>query len=278
MRVLTYNIHGWRGQDNRFDVPRLARIIRESGAGLIALNEVFHPLVHSGSEQPALDQLAEMLGMTYAFGPALTPQLAFAPHSAYGNALVTRYKLLAHASHHLTPVEGHEQRGLLEARVLLDDGTPPLSVYVTHLDYKSEEVRMKQVRALLQWTLRDRIRPHLLLGDFNALAPEDYRGRAAELAALQRHERLCSRLGDPIQVLPRLVKAGYVDGAAGKGVGQSTFPSDEPRVRIDYILASSALAPALVKTVRFETDETAIASDHYPVIAEFDWSSIAGSG
>ncbi len=81
--------------------------------------------------------------MEFAFGVALTPQFAFAPLASYGNALLTRYPVLAHAGHHLTPIEGHEQRGLLEMRVLLPDGRTPFSVYVTHLDHLSEAVRVQ---------------------------------------------------------------------------------------------------------------------------------------
>ena len=79
MRVLTYNIHGWKGSDGRIDVPRLARVIKSSQADVVALNEVFHPFVPQGVTRPALDLLAEDLGMTAAFGVALTPNDAFAP-------------------------------------------------------------------------------------------------------------------------------------------------------------------------------------------------------
>ena len=95
MRVLTYNIHGWKGTDGQIDVPRLARVIASSQADIVALNEVFHPLVPQGVSRPALDLLAETVGMTVAFGVALTPNDAFAPLASYGNALLTRLPLLA---------------------------------------------------------------------------------------------------------------------------------------------------------------------------------------
>ena len=153
MRVLTYNIHGWKGTDGQIDVPRLARVIASSQADIVALNEVFHPLVPPGISRSALDLLAETLGMTVAFGVALTPNDAFAPLASYGNALLTRFPLLAHAGHHLTPIEGHEQRGLLEGRILLPDGRRTLSIYVTHLDHLSETARAEQLTALLQLSL-----------------------------------------------------------------------------------------------------------------------------
>jgi endonuclease/exonuclease/phosphatase family metal-dependent hydrolase len=268
LRVLTYNIHGWRDAHGQIDVARLARIIAASQAGIVALNEVFHPLTPPGETRPALDLLAATLGMDYAFGVALTPQFAFAPTASYGNALLTRYPLLAHAGHHLTPVEDHEQRGLLEARVLLPDGKTPFSVYVTHLDHRSEAVRLQQLSAVLQWAMRDRGRPHLLMGDFNALAPGDFEQRAVEIEALKADAGHGHMVHDGMQVVSRLLRRGYVDAQSGSA--SATFPADRPQVRIDYIWLSSPLAPGLQWCQVWNTEETAVASDHLPVLAAID--------
>lgn len=277
MRLLTYNIHGWKGDDGRIDLARLERIIRDSRADVVGLNEVFHPLAPPGESRAALDLLAESLGMTYAFGVSLTPQFAFAPLASYGNAVLTRYPLLAHASHHLTPVDGHEQRGLLEARVLLPDGRTPLSIYVTHLDQRSEPVRLTQLAAALQWTTRDRTRPHVLMGDFNALSPADYAARPGDLADLQAEEFARHLVFDGLQVLPRVLKARYEDACAQEGGEPApTFPARQPRIRIDYIFLSHPLAPALRTCRRWQTDETAAASDHLPVVAEIDLKLLTG--
>jgi len=267
MRVLTYNIHGWRGADGSVDVARLARVIRSTEADVVALNEVFHPWLPPGQGQPALDLLAAELGMTACFGAALTPNLAFAPLSPYGNALLTRYPVLAHAGHHLTPVAGHEQRGLLEVRVLLPARRAPLSIYVTHLDHKSEAVRVQQLTALQQWTVRDRGRPHLLLGDFNALAPDDLAVQPALREQLPRLGDRSDQGDESPQVVARLVRARYVDAGAAERL--PTFPAAEPLIRIDYVFVAEPLAPALRWCRPWQTDETAVASDHLPLLAEF---------
>ena len=268
VRVLTYNIHGWRDAHGQIDVARLTRIIQASQADIVALNEVFHPLVPPGETRPALDLLAEALGMSYAFGVALTPQFAFAPLAAYGNALLTRYPLLAHAGHHLTPIDGHEQRGLLEARLLLPDGQSPFSVYVTHLDHLSEAVRVQQLAALLQWTIRDQQRPHLLLGDFNALAASDFQADPAALAALQASDSFQRLVRQGMEVTASLLRRGYSDAQAASAA--PTYPSQQPQVRIDYIWLSARLAPALRWCQRWITPETGVASDHLPVLAEIE--------
>ena len=270
MRVLTYNIHGWKGTDGRIDVPRLARVIASSQADVVALNEVFHPLVPQGASRPALDLLAEALGMTAAFGVALTPNDAFAPLASFGNALLTRFPLLAHAGHHLTPIDGHEQRGLLEGRVLLPDGRRTLSIYVTHLDHLSEAARAEQVTALLQWTTRDRSRPHLLLGDFNTLAPDDYDENPDALAALRSVEWMNRVMAEEFQVVPRLLAPRLRRCCRRHRRGPAYLSAVDPLVRIDYIWVSTPLASAVRWCRPWQTEDTLLASDHLPVLAEFD--------
>lgn len=270
MRILTYNIHGWRDAFDQMDVARLARIIAASEADVVALNEVFHPLASPDAGRPALELLAEMLGMQAAFGVALTPQFAFAPLASYGNALLTRYPLLAHAGHHLPAMEGHEQRGLLEARLLLPDGRHSLSIYVTHLDHRSEALRVQQLAAAFQWTVRDRARPHVLLGDFNSLTASDLVDNPAAVRVLQQDPELQRLASEELQVTDRLQRRGYVDAQAAQPT--ATFPADAPAVRIDYIWLSAPLAPALRWCRPWITDETAVASDHLPLLAELDLS------
>lgn len=279
LRLLTYNIHGWKGTDGRIDVERLARIIADSKADIVGLNEVYHPLTPSGESRAAFASLADALGMEYAFGVALTPQFAFAPLASYGNALLTRFPLLAHAGHHLTPVAGIEQRGLLEARVLLPDGRRTLSVYVTHLDHRSEAARATQWAAALQWTARDRAQPHIVMGDFNALAPTDYAARQEDLAALGHTEWTRHLVEDGMQVVPRVLKARYVDACAesSSGAAPPTFPATDPLIRIDYIFVSQPLAPAVRWCRPWETAETGVASDHLPLAAEIDLDLLAAA-
>lgn len=261
MRVLTYNIHHWEGSDGRVDVARVAAVVRASGADVVALNEVYHPAPAPGLGRPALTAMAEMLGMHVVFGAAL--QMAW-PDSAqpvgYGNACLSRHPIQAYAAHHLPALPGHEARGLLEVRVAPADGSP-LTVYITHLDHLAEEVRLAQVQASLQWTARDRARPHLWMGDFNALAPH---------SALEP-SRLSVPSGAPGegQVIARLLRAGYVDCAAQAGSPQPTWSTAHPHQRIDYIFASAVLAPSLRACWRWEEPPATEASDHFAVAAEF---------
>ncbi len=77
-----------------------------------------------------------------------------------------------------------------------------------------------------------------------------------------------SWIKDRVELIPRLLRRGYVDAQAGDP--QPTFPAERPRVRIDYICLSAPLAPALRWCRPWITEETAAASDHLPVLAEID--------
>jgi endonuclease/exonuclease/phosphatase family metal-dependent hydrolase len=270
LRVLTYNVHHWQGMDGRVDVARVTTVIRDTGADLVALNEVYHPASLPGVEGAPLMAMAHSLGMEYAFGPALPRKTFAGSEASFGNALLSRYPILAYATHRLPPVEGHEPRSLLEARVLLSSGKA-ITLYVTHLDYQSEEARWVQVGGLLLWVGRDRGRPHLLLGDLNALAPGDYTGQQEPWQALEAAlGEPGRRLAEP-KVVPRLLRAGYVDAFAAVGEGEGeTYSTIRPLIRIDYIFIPEAEREALRACRRWDADAARVASDHFPVLAELD--------
>lgn len=277
MKLLTYNIHHWEGVDGRVDVNRIAAVIAETGADLVSLNEVYHPAIgiDPHTSGAALSAMAQQLDMNLAFSPTVTTYLfpKAQPGEAttpFGNALLSRWPVLAHAGHHLTPVEGRETRGLLEARILLPSGES-FTVYVTHLDHQVEAVRVTQWQAITTWTARDRSRPHVLLGDFNAHNPADY-------PTPERWQDLRNRvtasgyiLEDPL-VVPRIIKSGYVDAFAAVGQGRGeTHSTVQPWGRIDYCFVSNALAPALVACRRWDSERVRQASDHFPLLTEISF-------
>lgn len=271
MRVLTYNVHHWEGTDKRIDVARVIEVIRATEADIVALNEVYHPARLPGMARAALDEMAEALGMEAAFGQATShPWPEGTTPIGYGNACLSRWPILAFATHRLASPPDREPRVLLEVRVQAPDARP-LTVYITHLDHRSEAVRMAQVQTLLLWTSRDREQPHLLVGDFNALAPSDFPDPAQWQALINEATAEGFTIEEP-RVLPRLLRAGYVDCAAQAGGDlRPTHPTTRPRVRIDYIFASKALAPALRRYQRWDAPPAQEASDHFPVLAEFAW-------
>jgi endonuclease/exonuclease/phosphatase family metal-dependent hydrolase len=264
MKVLTYNVHGWLTPDgSASNVDSVAAVLSAIGADVVGLNEVFHPWPSSAG--PALAVLANSLGMSFAFAPALSS----APNDVpYGNALLSRWPILAYASHHLAPTVSYGRRGMLEARVALPTGQA-FTIYVTHLDHRSEPVRLEQWASANSWLLRDRGRPHLLMGDFNALAAGDY----AAPGAVERLKGYQSAQGWPVpafDVVAQVLKAGYVDAFDRAGrEPRMTWPSAVPERRIDYIFLPSVLADKLVGCSCWDDPAARKASDHLPVLAEF---------
>ena len=278
MRIVTYNIHGWRTAENHPNLTAVGDVLEAIGADIIGLNEVYYPRVVAGSGKPALEALAERLGMHYVFGPVLRwPAQDDMPADAYGNALLSRWPIIANAAHHLTSKEEDpqhlldtkEERGLLEGRIQLPRGET-FTAYSIHLDHTDEEVRGIQLRVARTWLGRDRNRPHVVMGDFNAISLWDFADREADLDALSSHHKghnLTNRPDGP-QVIAQMEKAGYVDlYRQSNGPGERSYLGAQTGIRIDYIFASRALAPqATACDIWLAADGV---SDHRPVWADF---------
>jgi endonuclease/exonuclease/phosphatase family metal-dependent hydrolase len=278
MRVVTYNIHGWRTAENQPNLTGVGDALEGLNADIVGLNEVYYPRMVAGSDKPALEALAERLGMHFVFGPCLRwPAQDDMPEDAYGNALLSRRPIIASAAHHLTSKEedpkrllgAKEQRGLLEGRILLPSGET-FTAYSIHIDHTDEEVRSIQLRVARTWLTRDRNRPHVVMGDFNAISLWDFGDRKGDLEELSAHRsghNLTNRPHGP-QVIAQMEKGGYVDlyrqfNPPGE---RSYIPSSTP-IRIDYIFASSPLAPKATSCgISLEADHV---SDHRPVWADF---------
>ncbi len=267
MKIVTYNIRHWENREGASNLHQLLHVLRDADADIIGLNEVLHPFPSPDPDLSALAYLARELGMEMAFGPAFQPTNAFhLPKVMSGNALLSRWPILASAAHHLTPVI-RNQRGLLETRVLLPDNRT-LTIYVTHLEGKSEEVRIEQTRSLLSWTIRDRNKPHVLMGDLNTYHPDDVADEAKLNAFRAKAEARGFRFFQA-KVIPMLLKQGYVD-ACEQHPHPTWDTEDELWARIDFILLSKPLAPALRACRTLHTPQALNASDHLPVLVELD--------
>lgn len=152
--IATYNIHGAVGADRRFSPERVAGVLNEISADIIALQEV--PL--GGTDWPdVLKTLQQATGFTAVEGPTKN-----GPKRRYGNAVLSRYPILATRNIDLS-FGSREPRGALDADI--DCHGHPLRVIATHLGLRPAE-RRAQIRTLLQAFDTDRM-PVILLGDVN---------------------------------------------------------------------------------------------------------------
>lgn len=234
LRVMSFNIHHGEGADGRLGLSRIADVIRDSDAGVIGLQEVDR---HWSERSDFVDQaswLARELKMHVAFGANLDrdPIDPGQPRRQYGTAILTRWPILERENTYLPRFDGHEQRGLLRARIAVRG--VPVQVYTTHLQHNDAEERLAQVRAIrsIIGTPEESV---LLLGDLNATP------RAPEIEELVD---------------------GLVDAWAAAGVGDgATYTSQDPSKRIDYVLTSDDV---VARTAAVVTSDTT-ASDHLPV-------------
>lgn len=154
LAVATYNIHGAVGTDRRFDPQRVAAVLQELNADIVALQEV--PLGDSRREN-VLSALQQATGFHAVEGPALN-----LPHRRYGNAVLSRYPVRMTRTIDLS-FGSREPRGALDAD--LDVHGHPLRIVATHLGLRPAE-RCEQISRLLQTFDTDRM-PVILMGDVN---------------------------------------------------------------------------------------------------------------
>jgi len=152
--VATYNIHRAVGRDGAFDPERVAAVLAELDAHVIALQEV-----HSGAAGRDLVRLfRDRLAAESVSGVTMLRRDA-----EYGNVLLSRYPVLSVDRLDLS-VPPYEPRGALD--VVLDCGGWRLRVLATHLGLRPYE-RRRQVRRLLSALDDGAELPTVLMGDLN---------------------------------------------------------------------------------------------------------------
>ena len=155
LKVASYNIHACIGIDGRFDPTRIAAVISEIDADVLALQEVEHHLLDN---EDLLDYLARTTGYQAVAGPTLMRETRH-----YGNALLTRLPVIQSQSRDIS-VAPYEPRAVMEAQ--LAAGNKTLTVMATHLGLWPAE-RRTQVRQILSLLEQQSSEITLLLGDLN---------------------------------------------------------------------------------------------------------------
>jgi endonuclease/exonuclease/phosphatase family metal-dependent hydrolase len=260
LRVLSLNIWNRLGPwEERLQVIRHGLIAL--APDLVGLQEVLH---HEVEPQNQAQMIADGLGYYTAFHSAW----AIGGGLYFGNALLSRFPIIAAEGVALPCEPGDESRALLFCDVDAPCGRVP--VFITHLSWRLDQsgIRTRQVLAI-----SERIRmsappsgfPPILMGDFNA-EPDS----------------------DEIRFLKGLTTIGdrgvcFVDcfAAAGDRSAGATFAcrnpyadrAGEPDRRIDYIFVRGPdprwRGRPLSARVVFEQPENGVyASDHFGVFAE----------
>jgi endonuclease/exonuclease/phosphatase family metal-dependent hydrolase len=229
LRVLTYNIRHGEGSDGKIDLERLARVIVDSDADLVALQEVDVGVDRTGGVDQA-SVLARLTGLHADFAAAITFQ-----GGQYGLAVLSRWPLTDPGRYELPGDPRDEPRIAQVVHVRPWRHRPPVRFVNTHLHYaRDTPSRAAQIHRLHELFVNDDPIPTVLAGDLNTRPDE------AEMQLMFDH---------------------WLD--AGGANPQPTIPADAPTARIDYILARPA---ARWRVVHAEVIDEPVASDHRPVL------------
>ena len=263
MRVMSYNmlLGGWDGDDNRrFRLQ--CEVVAETQPDILLLQEGKQFDLNGGRR---LYEVEEALGMR-AF-------LASAPRTGQNTAILVRpgikpvaFETDGHHFHHAAAI----------ATLRVPGFDQPITFISVHLCPNGPQVRLVEAAYLVNYAAPNRLR--LVAGDFNSVSPLD--PEPSDWESLPKHHRARYLSADgkasDRSVLQSLYSAGYVDIAARfKRNLEPTVPgaafqgTEFVSFRSDYFLASDALAQKAVSYKVLKNDTTAAASDHYPIVAEF---------
>lgn len=229
VRVVNYNLHNGFDVYGHLDIEAIAQVIEAEGADIVGLQEVSRGWVINGSLDMLL-WLSRRLDMPYIYAPTADP--------LWGNALLSRYPILAYERPSLPPDDLLLRRGFIWAEIDVGAGQR-LNVINTHFHHvrADSHVRVQQIETILEfWRGEERT---VFMGDLNA------------------------EPGSP--EIEMALSAGFADALDLAGVTPGyTYPAEAPARRIDYIW----LTPDL--TVSDVVIPAVLASDHLPLAATIE--------
>ncbi len=247
LRLLTYNIHRAIGVDRRFRPERVLRILADHDADIVLLQEVDDGVPRSRGLDLASEMAEALVYPHHAVGHNVSLR-----KGRYGNATLSKYPIVRERNIDLT-VGRRKRRGCQHTSILLQrmtDHPHRLEVFNLHLGLSARE-RQTQAGLLARSRELTSLGPDvacLLGGDFN-----DWRSllRAFFIEALGFR---CA-----------------TDRPTRRGVRAiKTYPSFSPRAGLDRLYYRGPLRIVSIHACRHRVSR--LASDHLPLVAEFEFS------
>jgi endonuclease/exonuclease/phosphatase family metal-dependent hydrolase len=234
-RVATYNTHKCRGMDGRIRPHRVAQVLQELAADVIALQEVAS-LAGGRKEQNQAKYLAEAVGFHYHMGETRKWRGA-----SYGNVLLSRFPIRETEVYDLT-ASRRERRGCIRCDIEISPGNI-VHIFNVHLGTGYLE-RRKQAHLLVsrEVLLSHKLKhPRLVIGDFN----EWTRGLVS---------RMLQQKFESVDVQLHLNR-------------RRTYPGVLPIMHLDHMYFDRGLS--LEEFLLHRSRMALMASDHLPLVAEF---------
>ena len=237
IRIATYNIHKCVGMDRKFSPERIVEVLREVDADIIALQEVLsHTDSHRRENQAEF--IAEELKMNFSIG-----ENRLIKGGKYGNAVLSRLPVKTAENFDIS-IQKREPRGCLRTEIEINH-TKSLQLFNLHLGTSYFERRKQAQRLFVEGVLGNRhfTGNRIVVGDFN----EWTKGLTTQM--FRTHFK-------------------SVDAKLHLGK-KRTFPGILPILHLDHIYFDANFR---LKNASLHRSRTAlIASDHLPIVAEFEF-------
>ena len=241
-RLLSYNIrHGGSGRESE-----LAAVIRAADPDVVVFQEATKPAV--------IERLARDTGLPH-WGARRGESLGYLSRQPLEHVQWRKPRVSRHAFIEVVPAGG-------AWRII------GVHLSAVHAAW-TEQRRRYELRALLLAIQQHQHGPHVLVGDFNTLAP----GELLDFTKLPARLRaLVWMSGGKIRwrTIQGVLDAGYVDAfryLQPDLVGY-TFPTWDPHVRLDYLFLPKPCVGRVACCQVFSANEAREASDHFPLLAE----------
>ena len=200
VKVLSFNILHGKTTQGDFDLDVLANLIKEADPDFVALQEVDFQTNRSKKYD-----LATELGWRTKLAP-LFARAMYYDGGEYGEGVLSKNTFLKSRNVALPFVPGEEPRAALEVVTILPSNDT-IAFVGTHLAHEGDSGRVLQAQRINEVFSQNEF-PTILAGDLNAVPGSD-----------------------PITILEKIWGSSY-----DKEDVQFTFPSDNPKKKIDYVM------------------------------------------
>lgn len=244
IRVMTYNVHACVGMDGQLSPDRIARVIAQSDADIICLQELDVFRRRSGHCDQA-KEVARHLEMRHEFRPAWHLE-----EEQFGNAILTKLPMRVVKSDSLHQQKpNRSKRSAIWVEIDIDTNIS-LQLINTHLSIYPTEQLAQATQLVDDWITPAMLQgPVVFCGDFNA-GPKS-----------PTHQRICKTLRD----------IESYDSSPTRSTLFSPFPIS----RVDHIFVSPGIQAMNNQVMRSRLAK--IASDHLPLMSELSLSEVPSS-
>jgi endonuclease/exonuclease/phosphatase family metal-dependent hydrolase len=224
IRILTYNILHGATTKGDFNLDIIADVILQADPDLVALQEVDYK-TNRALKYDLTTELGYRTKMASIFARAMEYD-----GGEYGEGILSKYTFIKSRNVALPYTPGNEPRAAIEVITILSSGDT-IAFIGTHLDHlRDDKDRVSQAKKINE-AFTPSTYPTILAGDLNAIPGSQ-----------------------PINILERLWGSSY-----DKTNPAPTFPSSNPKVKIDFVMFYPQNKWKVIET---KVIENQIASDH----------------